>query len=453
MTTDTDSSPWKRLEELVEQGDVDQLIQETDLMGSRESGRAISRLNTSQQQMLVSAMPADEMAEIINDLSDTQAVAILGNINVTDAANILTEMETDDAADLIQKLDYDQAEEILDAMPVKEANETRRLSAYDPAVAGGLMNTLYIAFPSHYTTREVIEELRNKADDDNEYNIQYTYVIDDEYHLVGVLTLRDLLLTPSSKPISTIMIKQPFAVSDQASLDELWEHFQQYTLLGLPVLDAEDRLIGVVGRDDVIEALGDRIQSDYMKTQGIIGGEELRSMPLRIRVQRRLSWLSANILLNIAAASVIAIYQDTLAAVIALAVFLPIISDMSGNAGFQAAAVSMRELALGLVKPVDIMFVAIKEASLGLINGFVLGVLIAAAAWIWQGNVVLGLVAGSAMMLNTLLSVLLGGLLPLILRRFNLDPALASGPILTTITDMCGFFFVLSFATACLAYL
>ncbi len=171
-------------------------------------------------------------------------------------------------------------------------------------------------------------------------------------------------------------------------------------------------------------------------------------MPTSLRSRRRLSWLSINILLNIVAASVIAFYQETLSQVIALAVFLPIISDMSGCSGNQAVAVSMRELSLGLVKPHEIVWVWLKEVSVGLINGIALGFLIAAVAWIWQGNPVLGAVVGIAMMLNTIIAVSLGGTLPLLMRRMNLDPALASGPILTTVTDMCGFFLVLSLASA-----
>ena len=190
-----------------------------------------------------------------------------------------------------------------------------------------------------------------------------------------------------------------------------------------------------------------------MESSGIVGGEELRSMSLWRRSSRRLSWLSVNILLNIVAASVIAFYQDTLAAVIALAVFLPIISDRSGCSGNQAVAVSIRELTLGLLKPNELFRVLFKEAGIGLLNGSVLGALIGIVAWVWQGNPYLGLVVGGALAANTLLAVLIGGLVPLVLRRFGMDPALASGPILTTVTDMCGFFLVLSLASSLLSYL
>jgi magnesium transporter len=186
---------------------------------------------------------------------------------------------------------------------------------------------------------------------------------------------------------------------------------------------------------------------------GITGGEEFRTMPLQLRSFRRLSWLSINIVLNVIAASVIALYQDTVASVIALAVFLPIISDMSGCSGSQAMAVSMRELALGLIRPWEFFRVLYKEALVGLINGVILGAFLGAIAFLWKGDPVLGLVVGAALALNTIIAVCLGGAVPLILRGIGQDPALASGPILTTITDICGFLLVLSFASAILPYL
>ena len=174
-------------------------------------------------------------------------------------------------------------------------------------------------------------------------------------------------------------------------------------------------------------------------------------MPLRRRIGKRLSWLGLNVFLNIMAASVIALYQDTISSAVILAVFLPIISDMSGCSGNQAVAVSIRELSLGLVRPFEIGRVFLKELMVGVINGVILGALLTLVAFVWKGNPYLGLVVGVALALNTALSACLGGLLPLVLRRMKVDPALASGPILTTVTDMCGFFFVLSFATVVLS--
>jgi magnesium transporter len=176
-------------------------------------------------------------------------------------------------------------------------------------------------------------------------------------------------------------------------------------------------------------------------------------MPFLLRSRRRLAWLTINIGLNLIAASVIAAYQETLSAVIALAIFLPIISDMSGCSGNQAVAVSIRELTLGLVRPGEILRVLGKEIAVGVTNGVVLGAVIAAIAWGWQANPWLGAVVGAALAVNTVVAVVVGGTLPLVLERLRVDPALASGPVLTTLTDMCGFFLVLSLATLALSRL
>ena len=189
------------------------------------------------------------------------------------------------------------------------------------------------------------------------------------------------------------------------------------------------------------------MERDALKTSGLVE-DELRSMPTLLRARRRLSWLTVNIGLNILAASIISSYEETLAAVIALAVFLPMVSDMSGCSGNQAVAVSLRELSIGVTRPSDLWRIWRKEVSVGLVNGLALGVLIGLVAWLWKGNPWIGLVVGLALALNTLVAVSVGGLVPLVLKARQIDPAVASGPMLTTITDMVGFFLVLSIATA-----
>ncbi|MDA1064748.1 MAG: magnesium transporter [Proteobacteria bacterium] len=206
-------------------------------------------------------------------------------------------------------------------------------------------------------------------------------------------------------------------------------------------------MLGIVRRRSLLEALAEKAESDHLKAAGIIGGDELRSMPTLVRSRRRLSWLTINIGLNLIAASVIAAYEDTLTAVITLAVFLPIVSDMSGCSGNQAVAVSMRELTLGAATPKDIFRVLRKEAVVGIINGVALGLLLGLVTWAWKGNATLGLVAGGALAANTVIAVCIGGTVPLILRKYKVAPAVASGPLLTTVTDVCGFFLLLSLAS------
>ena len=251
----------------------------------------------------------------------------------------------------------------------------------------------------------------------------------------------------------TEIVQPALTVRDTTPLDDLEDFFDEHTISAVPVVDQENRMLGVVRRRAVYDAVAERAEADHLKSQGIVGGEELSSIPLFLRSRRRLYWLSVNILLNVIAASVIAQFQDVLSAVIILAVFLPIISDMSGCSGNQAVAVSMRELSLGITRPSDFYYVWKKEVLVGLINGLSLGALIAIIAWMWQGNAWLGLVVGLALAINTIIAVSIGGTVPVLLKALKIDPAIASGPILTTVTDMCGFFLLLGMASLILPLL
>jgi magnesium transporter len=363
------------------------------------------------------------------------------------------ELPSDLQADLLGQLENEETEAILLRMPRQEANEVRQLLAYPEDTAGGVMITEYLAYRDDQTVSDVREDLQRNRERYADYHVQYLYVSDAAGSLVGVLRMRDLLFPSGSASLRSLMIRDPLQVGVHMRIEQLARFFIEHKLFGVPVVDAEGLLVGVVLPGSVEEAMRKRADRQFLNLSGIIGGEEFRTMPLAVRSGRRLSWLSINIVLNIVAASVIAIYQDTLAAAITLAVFLPMISDMSGCSGNQAVAVSMRELTLGLVRPNEILRVLLKESSLGIINGLVLGSLLGGLALLWKGNPYLGLVVGGALAANTILSVSLGGLLPLALKRFGLDPALVSGPILTTVTDMCGFFLVLSMATTLLPWL
>lgn len=422
-------------------------------LSSSEQAHALSRLDDDQTQQVLAALAPDGAAELIRHLSEAQAAQTIGALQADAAAAIVEQLPSDERADLLGDLPPNQAAAILDSLPEQAAAEVRQLTAYADDVAGGLMVRELLRFNKSMTVAEVIEQLRRDHQRYNDFAIRYGYVCDAAGRLVGVLPMRNLLFVEGSEKLAELMIPQPLSVHDRTPLHELIELFDAHDFLGVPVVDATGNLLGVIHRQAVDHAEVLESESDYLKSQGIVGGEELRTMPLWLRSRRRLSWLSINVLLNIGAASVIALFQDTLKAVIALAVFLPIISDMSGCSGNQAVAVSMRELSLGLVRPHELLRVWLKEASVGLINGSVLGLLVAVAAVIFDGNPYLGLVVGLALFVNTVVAVSIGGTVPLLVKRFGFDPAVASGPLLTTVTDMCGFFLVLGLATLMLTRL
>jgi len=445
--------PWIQLAELIDQGDDDRIDEFLESIPPSETARALSRLESEQRQKLLSLLDPEETVELFNDLPDEQVAHIIESLDPREAALIVDEMPGDDQADILADLGVANAEAILQAMPKEDAQIARELLQYEEDTAGGLMIVDYLAYPEDMTVAEVLEDLDVNSEKYTDYHVQYAYVTTADNKLKGVLRMRDIPLAGRGRNIGSVMVDSPLSVSVHTPLDELIGLFEESEFIGIPVTEDDGGLVGVVQRDDVMEAAGERDRDSYLKASGIVGGDELRSMPLWQRARRRLSWLTINILLNIISASVIAVYQDTLSSVIALAVFLPIISDMSGCSGNQAIAVSIRELTIGMVKPYEVIRVLGKEIGIGIINGIVLGALLGMVAFLWKGNPWLGLVVGGALAVNTVVAVCLGGSIPLILKWRNRDPALASGPILTTVTDMCGFFFALGFATVALKLL
>ena len=377
-------TPWETLSELIVDGTKAAIIDFLDLLGASESARAISRLSEEEQHLLFSRLGPEEAADLIEGFTDTQAADIVETMPFEQAAAILDELPSDQLADVLAEMDDSASESILASMEKEGAAEARMLLTYAPDCAGGLMISEFLAFRAEDTIRDVLKDLQENQEKYNSYNVQYFYVVDSEGRLTGVMRMHNLLFYSRETRLGDIMIPSPLSLPDTASLQELKNFFEEHKLFGVPVVDGDQRLVGVVLPSAVEEEFNKQKTKAFLRLSGIIGGEEFRTMPLLARSGRRLSWLSMNIVLNIMAASVIALYQDTLAAAITLAVFLPMVSDMSGCSGNQAVAVSMRELALGLVKPGEILWVVLKEARVGIINGVVLGILLGLVAFFWQ---------------------------------------------------------------------
>jgi magnesium transporter len=452
MITETVAT-WDQIRSLLTDSAAPDVVEAfIDTLEPNELVRAVFRLTSDEQRQLLGAVSPDKAAELTEYLPDAHAADLIDDMPASEAAAIIEEMASDQRADVLGEMDTLESEAILEHLEDEDADEARQLISYPANTAGGLMMTEFAAYPMNATVREVVEDLTGREGDYTFLTVHYVYVVVKKRKLRGVLRLRDMVFANPDARIGEIA--QPATtVEPGATLGELSEFFDANDIAAVPVVNERGNICGIVRRRAVLEALADKAESDSLKSAGIVGGEELRSMPVTLRARRRLSWLSVNIVLNVIAASVIALYEDTLSAVIALAVFLPIVSDMSGCSGNQAVAVSMRELTLGAIVPRDLWRVWWKEVSVGLINGLVLGGLLAGAAWAWKGSPLLGLVVGAALAINTVVAVSLGGTIPLALKRFGVDPAVASGPLLTTVTDMCGFFLVLSLASLALPLL
>lgn len=442
------------LREAIDAGNGVAALDAIKLLDWEDQRRAMSRLSEERCETLIHILGAEDGAKLLSHLAEAQAVEILESLPVEEAAELLVFLPSEESTNLLRELDEEDAEEIISRVSdAGDREEMQRRLEYPDGCAGSLMRGGPVTFQQDSTVGEVIADLGTHAEDYSDRDVQYLYVINRKQVLTGVLRLRDLVLSPRHVPVSALMIPDPLTVLDSMPLDELAELFARKKFFGFPVVDADGRLLGVVPRHTVEHETAEGNAEMFLRASGIVNGEELRSMDLKDRCLKRLSWLGPNIVLNIAAASIIAANEDILREVIALAVFLPIVSDMSGCSGNQAVAVSIRELTLGILRPGDYWRVVIKEGSVGIINGLVLGLVLGTIASLWKGNIYLGITVAAALSLNTIISVLLGGLVPLFLKRMKVDPALASGPILTTCTDMCGFLLVLSLASAMLAQL
>jgi magnesium transporter len=319
------------------------------------------------------------------------------------------------------------------------------LLRYPEDTAGGIMSNRFIALHEDMTLEQARQLIQPDGKEDRHEEVSYLYVTDASQQLVGIVSLRDLVFRRPERRLREVMIADVKAVRATTDQEELARLFEQYHYLALPVLDDGGRLVGVVKASDALEIAREEATEDMQLMVGL-SGEERVLTPWHMAFRRRLPWLSVNLVTASAAAGVVNAFEGTIAEWTALAVFLPIISGLGGNAGMQTLTVIIRDLALGQLSPGEGRKALLKEATVGLMNGLAIGLLLGAIGWWWKGSVMLGLLAGTAMLLNLLAAAFAGVTIPLGLRMLRIDPALASSIFLTAITDVAGFFFFLSLA-------
>lgn len=383
--------------------------------------------------------------EMLDELRPRLSARLLSHLDHKRAADILEEMKPDEATDLLERLPSAKQKELLGEMEREESAVIEKLMTYPPDSAGGMMSPEVISLSKDLTAGEAIDILRKAAAEAE--TIYYAYVVDQQGRLEGVLAMRDLIISDPQRKLEEIMNRDVSSVRVDTDREEVARLFDRYDYLALPVVDSANRLLGIVTVDDVIDVMRQEATEDFLKFGGISGGEEHPLSRPRFSVRRRLPWMSANIFLNLIAISAIALFESTIAEVVALAVFMPIISDMGGNVGLQALSVTIRGLAVGEVSIKELWRVVRKEVMVGFTNGLILGAQLGIIAYIWKRSFFLGIVATLALWANTLIAGILGGTLPIILKRLGLDPAMMTGAILTTITDFSGFFVFLGLAT------
>ena len=310
------------------------------------------------------------------------------------------------------------------------------------------MNPKVFALSEDMTASESITALQGSRDVEMVF---YLYVIDVRRHLVGVVSLRRLLLVPPSTPLKRIMTTDLISVRVDTDQEEVARLVASYNLLAIPVVDEENKLVGVITVDDVIDVIKDEATEDVYRLAGVTGDDRVFTRPLE-SLRKRLPWLQVNLVTAFVAASVVALFEGAIGRWSALAVFMPVVAGMGGNAATQTLTVIVRGMTLGELNWANSRKALLKEALVGLSNGVACGVVAGLVAWVWKGSPALGAIIGAAMVINMFVAATAGTLIPLALRAMRVDPALASSVFITTLTDVCGFLSFLGLGTLVLRH-
>jgi magnesium transporter len=387
--------------------------------------------------------------EAAAEIGPETAAQLLSDRPAEEIAKLIQEIPSDDAAALVDYLPEDLSSAVLELMRPKESGQVENLLEYAEKTAGRIMNPNVFALSEDLTVGESITELQSSRDVEMVF---YLYIVDGRRHLVGVTSLRRLLLVSPETPLKRIMTPDLISVRVDTDQEEAARLVASYNLLAIPVVDEENKLVGVITVDDVIDVIKDEATEDIYRLAGVTADERVFTPPVE-SLTKRLPWLGVNLVTAFVAATVVGLFEHTISQVVALAVFMPIVAGMGGNAGMQTLTVIVRGIALGELSWGNTRKALFKEAMVGIGNGLALGTVASVAVFLMSGNPVLGGVLGLAMVINMFIAATAGTLIPLGLRALKVDPALASSVFITTFTDVAGFASFLGLATVFLKYL
>jgi magnesium transporter len=385
--------------------------------------------------VIVERSPRHAM-EALSELGPENGAHLLEGRSAEEIARYVQELESDDAAAIVEALPEELSRSVLDLMRGKQDTEVEELLEYAEYTAGRIMNPNVFALSEDLTVGEAITELQGARDVEMVF---YLYTVDERNHLVGVTSLRRLLLVAPETPLKRIAGGEVLSVRVDTDQEEVARQVASYNLLAIPVVDLENKLAGVITVDDVIDVIKDEATEDIYRLAGVSSDDSVFSPPLS-SLRKRLPWLYVNLVTAFMAAAVVKLFESTISQATALAVFMPVVAGMGGNAGTQTLTVIVRGIALGELTFVNSRKALVKEALVGLGNGVGIGILAAAAAWVVQGDAWMGLILALAMIINMFVAATAGTLVPLGLRALKIDPALASSVFITTLTDVFGFF-------------
>lgn len=407
-----------------------------------EAARLMESADAAEAAQLLESVPLDLTATVIRRLTSDTGARVIAAMEGTARAKVLALLNPNHAAAMLARLDVDLREPIIDSLSSALADELRDLLQYPPETAGSLMDPRVTSFHGDATTEEIVRGLRRLRG----RRVQDVFAVDYDGRLVGAVPLEEVIFAEKATHLDSLVTAPPTSVQAVASRDEIVQTFETQRIGSLPVVDIDGKLLGVLRQRELIKAAQERATASAVTMVGASEQERALSSPA-FAVRKRLPWLQINLLTAFLAASVVGLFEQTIAAVTALAVLLPVVAGQSGNTGAQALAVTMRGLALREVRTRQWLRVATKEVLAGAGNGVAVALVTSIAVYFWSGSLGLSLVIGISMVISMTLAGLSGAVIPMILTAVGQDPAQSSSIVLTTVTDVAGFFSFLGIAT------
>ncbi|MGY3750143.1 magnesium transporter [Vagococcus acidifermentans] len=415
-----------------------------------EQGQFYQSLDEDERLRLYHYLSPKEMADMFDVIEeDNEDVKdYLKEMRPQYIADMLSEMYTDNAADILNQLDKASVARYLSIMDSDSAEEIKELLHYEDETAGAIMATEYVAIKANQTVHSAMNLLKKEAR--SAETIYYVYVIDEQERLIGVMSLRDLIVSDDDVMIADIVSERVISVKVGDDQADVAKTIRDYDFLAVPVTDYDDHLLGIITVDDIIDVIDDEAASDYSGLAGV-NVEEVSDNPFKSSA-KRLPWLITLLFLGMSTASLIAHYEELVSEASILAVFISLITGTAGNAGTQSLAVAVRKLAVTDDKDANFFRSIITEVLTGLVTGFVTGATIFVIVGIWKQNFTLGFVIGAAMLCAITVANLAGSLIPLLMEKLGFDPAVASGPFITTLSDLTSVLIYFNIASLFMSY-
>jgi magnesium transporter len=437
MTTEATADLLAEVQAMIREREREGVVGLAELIGPAEWADLVPKLEPNEVAVLIQWLPDEEIALILEELPPSEAARILRSLSANEAGELLGEMDPDDAADVVEELPDEDVHEILIRMKPDEAAEIRELAEYDPDTAAGLMTPAYVAVSKEATSAQAIAAIRRLVDEAETVN--YVYVIDDERHLLGVLSLYRLLLSPDDTPVERLMAPSTVRVKASADRETAARTLTDRNLLAIPVVDDEDHILGIITEDDVADVLQEEATEDIER----LGGSQPLNLPYRLAsvsllVRKRVGWLLLLFLAEAYTGTVLRNFQDELSAVVALSFFIPLLIGTGGNLGSQTVTLVVRAMALNEVGLRDIAWLVFKELRVGLVIGVIMAVVAFGRGFtLGVGNDV-SIVVAVTILAICVWSAIVAAALPLVLRRLGVDPAVVSAPLIATLVDGTG---------------